>query len=364
MASRFRLVLGLLIAAAIAVALTAPQWLRSERGQDEAPPRERASAPTPVEVFRVVPGPFSETLITPGSLAANERIDVVSEIAGTVTEISFSEGSRVEANDLLLKIDDRELIAGRDRVKTRLELAQRRSARQYELHGQGLISDDALETAQTEADALRADLAQIEVRLDKTEIRAPFAGIVGLRRVSEGAYLSPQTRITTLVDSDPVKLEFAVPERYSERFGPGDRVTFQVEGEDTTRQATIYAAEPTVDPETRTVPMRARSPNPDGRLIPGGFADVTLAVRQVENALAVPNIAVIPELGGKKVFVVEADAAQPRQVETGIRTGDRVQITTGLVAGDRVIVTGLQFLRPGLAVEITAETEDWAGTAP
>jgi membrane fusion protein (multidrug efflux system) len=156
------------------------------------------------------------------------------------------------------------------------------------------------------------------------------------------------------VQTDPIKLEFAVPERYAARFRPGDQVTFRVEGIEGERRASIYAIEPSVDPATRTVPMRAQSPNSDGHLLPGAFADVQIAVREVESALTVPSIAVIPELGGKKLWVLENGAAQPRQVETGIRTGDRVEITRGLEAGESVIVTGLQILRPGLTVVTAA----------
>jgi membrane fusion protein (multidrug efflux system) len=314
------------------------------------------SQPPEVRIHFVAPERLAETLISPGTLVANERVEVVSENAGLVERIYLDEGARVRAGDLLVKIDDRELVTERDRITARLELAERQATRQKELHEQGLISDDELEVATTEADALRAELAQIGVRLAKTEIRAPFAGIVGLRRVSEGAFLSPQTRIVTLVQSDPMKLEFAVPERYASRYRAGDSVSFRVEGIEGDRRASIYAIEPSVDPATRTVPMRATTPNADGRLLPGAFADVSVAVREVAGALTVPSIAVIPELGGKKLWVYENGVAQPRQVETGIRTGDRVEITRGLRAGEAVITTGIQILRPGLPVTVSAES--------
>jgi membrane fusion protein, multidrug efflux system len=159
-----------------------------------------------------------------------------------------------------------------------------------------------------------------------------------------------------LVQTDPMKLEFAVPERYSNRFRPGDSVSFKVEGIEGERRAKIYAIEPAVDPATRTVPMRATTPNSDNRLLPGAFADVMIAVREVPQALTVPSIAVIPELGGKKLWVLENGAAQPRQIETGIRTGDRVEVTQGIVAGDAVITSGIQILRPGLAVSVAPDS--------
>ena len=359
-----RFILWSLVLVALA-AIAAPKLMQGRGGGDRGsggsgPGGGEATrpqaAPPAVRVHVVKAEPLAETLVSPGTLVANERIEVVSENAGLVKKIHLDEGARVKAGDLLIKIDDSELITERDRITARLELAERQAKRQKELHDQGLISDDELEVATTEADALEAELAQIGVRLAKTEIRAPFAGIVGLRRVSEGAFLSPQTRIVTLVQSDPMKLEFAVPERYSDRFRPGDSVAFRVEGIEGERRAKIYAIEPAVDPATRTVPMRATTPNADFRLLPGAFADVMIAVREVPDALTVPSIAVIPELGGKKLWVLEDGTAQPRQVETGIRTGDRVEITKGLEAGEQVIVTGLQILRPGLAVEPEAES--------
>ena len=355
-----RFILWTLVVAAFA-AIAAPKIMQSRGGGDrgaaargpggETAARPQAQPPA-VRIHVVRAEPLAETLISPGTLVANERIEVVSENAGLIKKIHLDEGARVKAGDLLIKIDDSELITERDRITARLELAERQAKRQNELHEQGLISDDELEVATTEADALKAELAQVGVRLAKTEIRAPFAGIVGLRRVSEGAFLSPQTRIVTLVQSDPMKLEFAVPERYSDRFRPGDSVAFRVEGIEGDRRAKIYAIEPSVDPATRTVPMRATTPNADFRLLPGAFADVMIAVREVPDALTVPSIAVIPELGGKKLWVLENGAAQPRQIETGIRTGDRVEVTHGIAAGDAVITSGIQILRPGLPVKV------------
>src|SRR5688572_33003292 len=182
-----RFILWTLVVIAVA-AIAAPKLMqvRADRGgeRDGEPGSgpggsgaAAAKAPPPaVRVHLVKAEPLAETLISPGTLVANERIEVVSENAGLVQRIHLDEGARVKAGDLLIKIDDRELITERDRITARLELAERRAKRQSELHQQGLISDDDLEVATTEADALEAELAQIGVRLDKTEIRAPFAG--------------------------------------------------------------------------------------------------------------------------------------------------------------------------------------------
>lgn len=358
---------GLWIAVLLAVvaAVAAPKVLPLlQTGNDPANTAAAATpaptAPPRVTTVTVAPRRLAETLSTTGSLYANERVDVVSEVAGKVKRILFKEGKPVAAGAVLLEIDATELAAERQRVLSRLELAELREDRQRQLYDDGLISDQEYDAARTELASLRAEVQLIEARLTKTEIRAPFAGVVGLRRVSEGAYLSPQTRVTTLQDVDPVKLEFAVPERYAGALAVGDVVEFRVKSTDRPFHATIYAIEPSVDPETRSLPVRATSPNPGGILLPGSFADVQLTVREVADALTVPSIAVIPELGGKRVFVVEGGAAQPREVETGMRTDTEVEVTSGLAAGDRVIVSGLQMLRPGLAVEVDDAPADAA----
>lgn len=348
-----RNLLWIAVAALVLAALAVPRLLSSGGGTDRAASNgDDDGAPLPVEVYTVTPQHLAETLTSTGTVFADERVEVVSEVAGMVRSLAFEEGTAVAAGALLVQIDDRELRAEQERVAARLELAERRARRQRQLFDDGLISDQDYDAAATEADALRAELRLIEVRIDKTQIRAPFAGMVGLRRLSEGAYVSPETLVTTLLDIDPVKLEFAVPERYAADFRPGKRVDFQVAGAGGARQATVYAVEPSVDPATRTVTVRATSPNPDGVLLPGAFADVSFAVRETDDALAVPSIAVLPELGGHRVYVLEDGAAASRPVETGLRTSDRVEITDGLATGDRVIISGLQSLRPGMAVEV------------
>ncbi|MGH9379998.1 MAG: efflux RND transporter periplasmic adaptor subunit [Thermoanaerobaculia bacterium] len=354
--------LWIAVAAVALAALAVPKLVSSGRDTERAAPEEREEAALPVEVVEVQPQHLAETLTSTGTIYADERVEVVSEVAGKVLAIDFEEGVPVAAGALLVQIDDRELKAEQERVAARLELAERRAERQRQLYDDGLISDQDFDAATTEADALRAELRLIEVRLSKTQIRTPFAGVVGLRRLSEGAYVSPETLVTTLLDIDPVKLEFAVPERYAADFRPGKQVEFRVAGAGGVRRATVYAVEPSVDPETRTVTVRATSPNPDGALLPGAFADVTFAVRETDDALAVPSIAVLPELGGHRVYVLEDGTARARSVETGLRTADRVEITRGLAVGERVIVSGLQSLRPGTKVEVAGEEAEEAGS--
>jgi membrane fusion protein (multidrug efflux system) len=326
--------LGLGLAAL--VALLAPRLLPTilSAGRSAETPAAESEEVLEVEVRVLAPQRLEERLATTGTIQAEERVEIRPEISGTLEEILFEEGARVQSGQLLLKID----------------LARMREARESDLLDQGLISQDDYDRTLSELNVFAAELRLAEAQLEKTRIRAPFRGLIGLRRVSQGAALTPQTRIATLQALDTVKVDFSVPERYAGRIRAGGTVDFRVEGLEEAFVGEIYAVEPAVDPNTRSLRARARTANPNGVLLPGAFADIEVVVHELEDALAVPATAIIPELGGKKVFVVEDGRAQPRPVETGIRAETEVQILRGLGPGDRVIVTGVQRLSTGLAV--------------
>ena len=337
-----------LAVAALALGLLLVPRLNSSRGETAAP--AKAAEPLAVETLVVSPRRLVERFATVGSIRADERVDIQSEISGILQGIHFEEGARVGRGQLLATIVDDQFVAERDRARYRVELARLGEARQQDLLDQGLTSQQEYDLALGQLNVLEAELRLASARLDKTEIRAPFAGVIGLRSVSRGAAITPQTRITTLQKMDTVKVEFSVPEVHAGRIAPGETVRFRIKGADRVFEGEIYAVEPTVDRETRSLLARARCPNPDGKLLPGAFADVTLAVNEVDNALTVPAMAVIPELGSKKLFVVEDGRAVPRLVETGIRTESEVEITRGLEPGDHVIVSAIQQLASGLPV--------------
>jgi membrane fusion protein (multidrug efflux system) len=332
-----------------------PRLLSSRSTEPGPGAASTAPSAVPVEVVTVTPQTLTERLSTTGTIRANEDVELVAEIAGKVAAIHFKEGSRVAENQLLLEIDDTQLAAERERAAYRLSLAERSEERQRRLLEDGLASQEEYDFALNELNVLKAELELAEAHLVKTRIRAPFAGIIGLRDVSLGAYLTPQTRIATLQDVNPVKVDFSVPEKYARHVSAGATIQFRTKGSEEVHTGTVVAVEPLVDVETRSLTVRAASPNPDGALVPGAFADVEIVVRRIENALAVPSRAVIPELGGKKVFVYEGGEAQPRPVETGLRTAEVVEVTEGLEPDDQVIVTAIQRLRPGLPVQIEAE---------
>lgn len=347
-----------LIAAVLAAGLLLPRWLKSR--SDEGAPQDstQIEVRVPVRVETLAPGRLEERLNATGSVLANERVEIVSEIAGKVDAILFKEGAPVSAGTVLVRLDTATLEAERDRARYRHERLQRQEARQRKLVEDGLLSQEEYDFTVGELNVLGAELQLRKALLEKATIRAPFQGIVGLRAVSLGDYVSNDTRVTTLQDIDPVKVEFSVPEAYARELAAGTTIRFRVQGVEEPFEGTIYALDPAIDPQTRSLTLRARAANPDGLLLPGAFTEVELAVRQVDDALSVPSLAVVPELGGKKVYVLEEGRAEPRVVETGIRTETRVQITRGLEPGEQVIVSNIPRLARGVEVEVMEESAE------
>lgn len=344
----------LVLLALLVVGALAYSKLRSKTAPSPPTTTDATAGPPAVRVSAVAvrAQPLSELLSTSGTLLANEYVVITSETNGKVREIHFQEGRRVAAGDLLVKIDDLDLQTQLERARFRVELAAQREEQQRKLRDEGILSQEEYERQLSEKNVLESEQRLIEGQLKKTEIRAPFSGTLGLRDVSLGAFVSPQTRLTTLQDIEPIKLDFSLPEKYTGLVRVGQEVTFRLKGDDTARRARIFAIEPSVDAETRSLRLRATSPNPGGTLLPGAFADVEVAVNEKARALVVPSIAIVPELAGKKVFVVVDGKAEPRVVETGIRTDELIEITSGLAEGEQVITSGLLQIKPGAPVDM------------
>lgn len=288
-----------------------------------------------------------------GSLLPNEEVELTSEIAGKIISINFREGQNVAQGALLVKMNNAELTAQVDRLKAQITLYENREYRQRKLLEKGGVSQDEYEGIVAELNALKAQLREIQATLLKTEIRAPFAGTIGLRKVSNGSYVNPGTSIVRLVNLQKLKIEFSVPEKYSSKIKVGQSVLVRSEilsGD--TLQAYVYAIEPKINLETRTLTVRAELNNAQQKLIPGGFVDIEIILATYPNSIQIPNIALIPELGGQKVFKYQNGKAMAIDVKTGIRGQQFLQITDGLSIGDTVITSGILNIRPGAEVEL------------
>ena len=334
----------------------------AEDDQDESKSTDSQDPPVSVRVYEVNFRSLDDAITTTGELRADEEVDLRAEENGRIVELKFREGQKVKKGALLVKINDADLVAEQRRLTVQKELAEKREERSRALRDEETVSQEVYEETQGRVRVLDAQLDQVAAEIAKTEIRAPFSGVVGLREVSEGSYITSSTTIARLQNLDPIKLDFAVPEKYVGHIRPGDALEFTVVGREQTFAGKVYAVEPRIDVETRTVQVRARAANPQGVLFPGAFAKVRLVLDRDE-ALMVPTIALIPGLSSTTVYVAEGGVASPRKVEVGRRTQDRVEIVSGLEAGDQVIVSGIQQVRPGSTVDVVKVLSGFSGDA-
>lgn len=300
--------------------------------------------------YLISPVQMNELIYSTGTLVPDEEVELSFEGTGKVVGIHFEEGSRVKKGELLAKINDRPLQAQLLKLQAQRKLAEEREFRQRQLLDRDAISQESYDQVSTELQSLQADIMLVEARISETELRAPFDGIVGLRMISEGAFATPQTKIVRLVKSIPLKIEFSIPERYSGEVSPGFPISFVVD--DNTYIATVYAVDPKVNMETRTIVARALYPNRNEELKPGRYASVQLLLSQIENTVAIPSQAVIPEMGGEKVFIVKNGKAREVPVKIGLRTESHIQITEGLHFGDTLLITAILQLRQNIPVQL------------
>ncbi|MBU3813360.1 MAG: efflux RND transporter periplasmic adaptor subunit [Candidatus Bacteroides intestinipullorum] len=286
-----------------------------------------------------------------GSLLPDEEVNLSFETSGKITDINFEEGTHVTKGQLLAKVNDRPLQAQLQRLVAQLKLAEDRVFRQDALLKRDAVSKEAYEQVKTELATLNADIELVRAQIEQTELRAPFDGIIGLRQVSVGTYASPSTIVAKLTKIAPLKLEFSVPESYAKDVKVGTSLNFNLTGSLNKYEAQVYARESSLDPETRSLTIRALYPNPSG-IMPGRYASITLRKQEFENALAIPSEAIVPEMGKDKVFLYKNGKAEPVDIVTGIRTEALVQAVAGLSEGDTVIISGTQQLRTGMAVTI------------
>jgi membrane fusion protein, multidrug efflux system len=308
----------------------------------------------PVRAIIVEKGALKDFIFVNGSTAPNEEVAISSEVPGKVQRILFKEGALVNKGVALVQLDDAELQAERRRLVVQQELNQRIAERLKALYDKEGVSLQEYEVAKAEAEKVKAEIALIDVQIEKRTIRAPFSGRLGLRLVSEGSYISPGLAIVSLISINPIKLEFSVPEKYSRAVGSGTIVKFQMDGYDGDYDATVVAVEPNIDLATRTFRLKATAPNPGGKIIPGAFAKVIVNLRKFDDAIMVPTEAIVPEQNEKKVFVYRSGIAQSVTVETGIRQESAIQVLSGLENGDTVITSGVLQIRPGVPVTISA----------
>lgn len=295
-----------------------------------------------------------------GVLLPDEEVDLIFETSGRITDIFFKEGTNVRKGELLAKVNDAPLQAELLKLQAQLPLAEDRVFRQQTLLEKDAISQETYQSVTTQLETLKADIELVKSRIQQTELRAPFDGVIGLRQVSEGAYASPQVVVSTLTKISPLKIEFSLTQNFVNMIRPGTEIAFTVENDLEIYNATVYAVESRLDVNTLSLFARARYANTDQKIKPGQSASVRITLDQIENAIVIPSISSVKEMGRDIAYVYENGVAREVEIVTGMRTASSVEVVSGLSVGDTLLTTGVMQLRTGMPVTIDRMTENRA----
>ncbi len=318
-----------------------------------APQKGSGGPPAGIAVEAQVPFVvrLPQSIMTVGSLRSDEAVIVRPEIAGRVAEIAFNEGQRVTRGQRLIRLDDSVQRADLERARANLTLSRSKYERAVDLRAKGFISGQAKDEAENTFKVAQADAELAAARLAKTEILAPFGGIIGLRSVSVGDYVKEGQDIVNLEEVDPLKVDFRVPEVFLSQVKAGQVLQITMDAlPDRTWPGQVFAINPLVDANGRAIAIRAQVPNSDGKLRPGMFARVRLLTSEARDSMMIPEESIFPVGDDKFVYKVVDGRAQRQKVEIGQRRDSRVEILGGLGATDMVVTAGIVKLRDGAPV--------------
>ncbi|MBK8503086.1 MAG: efflux RND transporter periplasmic adaptor subunit [Saprospiraceae bacterium] len=313
--------------------------------------QSRSSGALPVNVYVAGEIAMDNTIYSSGTIIPNEEVELRCEISGRLVNLNINEGKYVQKGQLIAKLNDQDLRAQLKKIEFEEQLADQIEARQRKLLDIDAISKEEYDLAMNRVNTLGADRELLEVQLEKTEVRAPFSGYIGFKNISEGAYITPSQSIATLVQSNPVKIDFAIPEKYTSDISVGQEVVFKVDGTADQFSAKVIAIDPKVDEDLRTLRLRALANNGLGLLRPGMFVrvDVPLGSRQ---SIMIPTEAVVPVLKGKIVYLYKKGKATETPIKTGLRNDRSIQVLEGMEVGDTVIVSSLMSVKSDLPVRV------------
>jgi membrane fusion protein (multidrug efflux system) len=317
----------------------------------DAPKGPPPAMPVKAAAARVAPAVDEVGAV--GTLRADEAVTIRPEIAGRVVEFRFTEGQAVARGTVLVKLDPSELAAVAASSRAQLRLEEQKLERSEDLQKKGFISQQGLDDQKTSLARARAKLAEDEARLARTEMRASFPGVAGLRQVSEGQYVAAGTDIVRLEKIDQLKLDFRIPESFIGKLKSGQPLKVVVDAyPDKSFAGSIYAIEPGVDDQTRTILLRARVANPELKLRPGMFGRVQVQLGVRDKAIWIPEAAIVPKGQDLTVYRVNGGKVDVVRVQTGVRKVGEVEIVKGLNEGEMVVTEGTQKVGPGSTVTL------------
>ncbi len=310
----------------------------------------KKNPPVPVDIIIAANEDFPSNIEVNGTVLSEEMVELHPEVSGRLTYLNIPDGAEVKAGTILAKINDADLQAQLQQQKVQFDLAQKTEQRLKKLLAVNGVDQATYDAALSQMNLIDANIKVLNAQIDKTVIKAPFSGRLGLRLVSEGAYVNPSTLIGTLQQSDKIKIDFTVPETYQSLIGIGKSVSIQSSSSDKSLTATISAIEPQINTTTRNIKVRAKLT--EGTLNPGAFVKVMLDDKA--NGIVVPTNVIIPDALSNQVVIIKKGKVVFKNVETGIRTENVVEITKGIDIGDSVIVSGVLFVRPTSKIKIKA----------
>lgn len=308
---------------------------------------QQAKPPTQVDVVCASMQTVANSIQVSGSVQANEMVELHPEVSGRITYLHIPDGEFVAEGTILARINDVDLQAQLQQSKAKLTLVQAQEQRLLELLKVRGVNQADYDAASNEVLGVKAQMQVLQAQIEKTIIRAPFSGTLGLRLVSPGAYVTPQTKLSTLMQTSSVKIDFQVPEVYASSLKVGAMIDCKSQN-NTTFKAKIIAIEPFIQTSTRNIKVRAIVTNTI--LSPGAY--VTVSLSQTSHGILIPTNAIIPDANKSQLVIVQQGKAKFVTVETGMRTPEFVEITKGISVGDSVIVSGMLFVRPNQQVRI------------
>jgi membrane fusion protein (multidrug efflux system) len=321
-------------------------------------PGSREKQQAKVDAFIVNTTVLIDEISVSGSLLAYEEVDLKNEVSGRVVFINLPEGKQVKKGTLLVKLFDDDLQAGLNKLQIQLAIQEKIHERQAELLKVNGISQNDFDQIGLALNSIRADIAVQKVLIRKTEVLAPFDGMIGLRSISVGAEITPSTSLATIRSENQLKLDFSVPEKYSSEIKSGMKIVFTLSNSEKPYEATVLATEQGIDVSTRNLKVRAVVDNKSEHLLPGAFTDVNLKLNEKQNAILIPTQAIIPSAQNKSVIVARNGKAHFTMVKTGVRKSSRIEITEGLQPGDTIMTTGILFLKEGTKLSYSTVKSD------
>lgn len=304
-----------------------------------------------VDVIIAAVSPISDVVEANGTVIAAEFVELRSEVNGRLTYLNLPEGKTVAQGTVLARVNDADLRAQMAKSKVQLDLAQKTASRFKQLLNVNGLNQSDYDAAINQVNVLQADINYTQTLIDKTVIKAPFAGVVGLRQVSPGAYVTPATVIASLQQTNEVKIDFTLPEMYARMIKTGLKLSVELDAESHQRRtAVVLATEPGANTATRNLKVRAVL---EGSVVtPGSFVKVYIDAGKNRASIKVPSNCIIPEDKNNQVIIVKNGLAAFVNVQTGVRSANTVEVVQGIQPGDSVVVTGVLFARPKAALKV------------